>query len=269
MLMTGLFIATVTRAEEPRRIVTLGGAVTETVWALGAGDAVVAVDDSSAYFTPASDRPTVGYYRMISAEGVLSLRPDLVLASGESGPPEAVDHLRRAGIRFVTVTAAPSVDGCLERITTLAEALGRPEQGHALRASLLSALDSLPPAPVPAPRVVFIFARGAGTLNISGTGTAADAIIRLAGGVNAVDAYTGYRPMTAEAVVTANPDVIVMTTSGLAGIGGETALWQQPGLTATAAGRDRRIVALDDLLLLGFGPRLPEAMKSLREALTP
>lgn len=251
------------------RMVCLGGAVTETVWALGAGARVVAVDDSSTYPADAAALPKVGYYRMISAEGVLSVRPDLVLASVDAGPEQALEQIERAGVRVVRIPGTSSVSGCIQRILRVGEALGMAADAAALASSVEAELAALPPAPEQRPKVLFVFARGAGTLNIAGHNTAADAIIALSGGINAVDGYEGYRPMTAESVVVAAPEVIVITTSGLESIGGPPGLWALPGLSETPAGRNDRLVAMEDLRLLGFGPRLPGAVKELRAAFHP
>jgi len=268
MAVVALGLATWCVAAESR-MVCLGGAVTETVWALGAGARVVAVDDSSTYPSDAAALPKVGYYRMISAEGVLSVRPDLVVASVDAGPAQALDQIERAGVRVVRIPGGSSVSGCVERILAVGEALDATADAAALAASVEEELAALPPPPEPRPKVLFVFARGAGTLNVAGRNTAADAIIMLSGGINAVDGYEGYRPMTAEAVVMAEPEVIVITTSGLEGIGGASGLWALPGLSDTPAGRTGRLVALEDLHLLGFGPRLPGAVKALRAAFHP
>lgn len=252
------------------RVVCLGGAITETAWALGAGETVVAVDDSSVYPSENRALPRVGYYRMVSAEGLLSVNPDLVLAHEQSGPPEVMEQLAAAGVRVVRIPSSATVTGLLDRVRSVGAALGRREQAEAIAASLETTLAEVAAAVVePRPRVVFVFARGAGTLQVSGAGTAADEIIRLAGGVNAIEGFSGYRPLTAEALVAANPDVILATTSGLGSIGGPDALWAVPGVAATKAGEGRRVVAMDDLYLLGFGPRLPAAIAELREALIP
>ncbi|HMO03881.1 MAG TPA: hemin ABC transporter substrate-binding protein [Kiritimatiellia bacterium] len=263
-------VAVAAAASAQIRVVCLGGAITETVWALGRGDAVVAVDDSSVYPPGHAALPRVGYYRMVSAEGLLSVNPELVLAHEQSGPPEVMEQLMAAGVRVVRIPSSATVTGLLARVRAVGEALGRSEAGAALAASLEADLAAITAAaPSSTPRVVFVFARGAGTLQVSGFGTAADEIIRLAGGVNAIEGFSGYRPLTAEALVAANPDVILATTSGLGIIGGPDALWSIPGVAATQAGEHRRVVAMDDLYLLGFGPRLPAAIAELREALTP
>ncbi len=255
-------------AEPAPRIVCLGGAVTETVWALGAGDQIVGIDDSSSFPPAAMSLPRVGYYRMISAEGVISMKPDLILASEEAGPPEAMNQIQAAGISVVRLPGAATVSGCVARIRAAGVALDRVEAAEAMAVTIEEKLSaSITETNATPLRVLFVFARGAGTLNIAGQGTAADEIIRLSGGQNAVSGYQGYRPLTAESVAVANPDVVLITASGLGGLGGPESLWALPGLSAISAGREQRLVAMDDLLLLGFGPRLPQAVHELSEAL--
>lgn len=252
------------------RVVTLGGAITETVWALGEGARVVAVDDSSAFPDEAASRPHVGYYRMISAEGLLSQTPDLVLASEDAGPPEAMRQLEQTGVRVVRIPGTADATGCLARIRAVGAALDRSAAADQLATRLQRELtDVLSATSAVTPRVLFVMARGAGTLNVAGEGTAAHEMIRLAGGRNATSGYRGYRPLTAESVVAAAPDVILLTSSGLAGMGGPDGLRQVAGLSSTPAAAGGRIVAMDDLLLLGFGPRLPEAVRELKGLLHP
>ncbi|MCP5488484.1 MAG: hemin ABC transporter substrate-binding protein [Verrucomicrobia bacterium] len=251
------------------RVITLGGAITETVWALGEGHRVIAVDDSSGYPAETAALPKVGYYRMVSAEGVLSLNPDLVLASDQAGPPPALAQMDAAGVPVITVPGGHGVAACTARIRAVGKALDRSEAAEDLAASIEASLAALPPPGDHPPRVLFVFARGAGTLNVSGTGTAADEIIRLAGGINAVDAYEGYRPLTSESALAAQPEFILTTTSGLQSLGGADALLATPGLANTPAGQAGQVAEMDDLLLLGFGPRLPEAVAKLREILNP
>lgn len=263
-------VCTAATAGAEERVVTLGGAVTETVWALGAGDRVVAVDDSSSFPAAAAALPHVGYYRMVSAEGLLSQEPDVVLASDEAGPPEALRQVEQAGVRVVRITGSATVTGCLARIRAVGAALARDAEAAKLAADVEEALaGDGPVTATDTPSVLFVMARGAGTLNIAGEGTAAYEMIRLAGGRNAIGGYRGYRPLTAESVVAAAPDIILTTSSGLAGMGGVDGLLQVAGLASTPAAASRRVVAMDDLLLLGFGPRLPDAVRELRGLLHP
>lgn len=251
-------------AEAPR-ILTIGGPVTEIVFALGAGDHVVGVDKSSLFPAEATTRASVGYFRSFAAEGALALSPTLVLAMEGAGPPAALDALRAAGVRVELVPEAHDIAGARARVTHVAALLDRTQQGG----RLLSEMPKEPPPRLPeVPSVVFVYARGGGTLNVSGKQTAAHAMIELAGARNAIEGFEGFRPLTTEALVAAAPDVILMTEHGLASIGGAQGARALPGVALTPAGRSGRIVSVPDLLLLGFGPRLGSALDVLRAELT-
>ena len=257
---------------EAERILPLGGSVTEIVYALGEGERVVGVDASSVYPEAATEKPDVGYYRQLSAEGVLSLNPDLILALEGTGPPAVLDQLRSADVRVETIADEPTVEGAKQKIRRVAELLGRAEAGNELIAEMerqLAAARALREDADATPRVLFIYARGSGTMNVAGSGTSAEAMIELAGAENALTGIDGFKPLTAEAVVEAAPDVILMLTRGLDSVGGVEGVLEQPGIELTPAGENRRVVAMDDLLMLGFGPRLGTAVRTLTEKLHP
>jgi len=273
-LLLSLFIvwmALASPAGAAPRIVSIGGPVTEIVYALGAGVDVVGVDTSSTYPEAAAQLPQVGYQRRLSAEGVLSLQPDVVLATSDAGPPVALEHLK-AAVEVVEIPAVYTVAGAEAKIRLVAQTLGRKDQGEQLVETLrrdLAAAAAAVRQSRSQPRVLFLYARGLGTLYVSGTGTAADAMIRLAGGVNAVTEYEDFKPFTPEAVVAAAPDVLLMLARGLDSLGGVEGLLKLPGIALTEAARQRRIVAMDDLYLSGFGPRLGAAVKDLAIHLHP
>ncbi len=257
-------------ATDSSRIVTLGGAATETVYALGAGARVVGVDKSSLHPAEATKKPQVGYVRAFSAEGVLSLNPSVVIAMKSAGPKAALDQLRAAGVELVLLDEDRTIAGAKTRVVQTAAALGVEEAG----ARLVARIDEEIARAVEAagarkekPRVLFIYARGGGTLNVAGRDTGADEIIRLANGVNVMGSVSGYRPMTAEATVRAAPDVILVTHHGLSSLGGREGLFELPGLAFTPAKANDRVVVMDDLLLLGFGPRVGRAVSELAKAL--
>jgi iron complex transport system substrate-binding protein len=271
-VFTALATPSSARAEEPERIVSIGGAVTEIVYRLGGGGGLVAVDSTSLYPPEARALPNVGYMRQLAAEPILALRPSLVLAVEDSGPPAVLDQLRAAGVRLVVVPDPPSIDGVLQKITAVADAIGRAEAGERLRTRLAEQLTTLSTAvagTAERPRVLFLLSIGNGTPLAAGRGTAAAGIIGLAGGRNAVDGFAGYKPLSAEATVAAAPDVILLTAQGLAQLGGEAGLLRLPDIAQTPAARNGRIFAYDGLLLLGFGPRTGTAIRQLAERLHP
>lgn len=257
------------------RVITLGGDLSEIVFALGQGDKLAAVDTSSVYPPErVATLPKVGYVRQLSAEGVLSLNPSLILASQDAGPPEVVEQLRSAGVPFLTVPGGDSIEGAKEKISFIAQAFGVPERAESLNRQIdLDVLEArlyVDAARAEAkPKVMFIYARGAGTLSVSGAGTSAHAMIKLAGGENAVTGYEDYKPLTPEAAVAAAPDVLLFLTMGLESVGGIAGAAALPGLALTPAYESGRVIALDDLYLLGFGPRVGQAIKDLTRALYP
>ncbi len=252
--------------EDASRIITIGGSITEIVFALGAGDQVVARDDSSLYPPQVSGLQSVGYVRRLSAEPVLSLEPTLIITTEDAGPPEAVEQLRAAGVTFLVVPKADTVEGVIDKVKLIAQALRREAEGERVIAQIeadYAAAQALQAEMTSRPRVMFIYARGVGAMSVAGTNTSADTMIKLAGGENAVTEYEGYRPMTAEAVVASAPDVILLMTRGLESVGGVEGLLAQPGIAQTPAGQNRRIVAMDDLYLLGFSTRIGTAILDL------
>jgi iron complex transport system substrate-binding protein len=252
------------------RLVSVGGSVTETVFALGAGAQLLGVDTSSVYPPEATRLPKVGYQRTFSVEGVLGLRPTLVLLGPDAGPPAAIAQLREAGVRVHQLPEGHSAENARAKIRQLGGLLGKVAEAEALVQRLDRDLDrarALAAARRDRPGVLFIYARGAGAASVSGRGTSAATIVELAGGRNTVDSFEGFRPLTAESAIAAAPEVIVMPARGMDSVGGKAGLLQLPGISATPAARAGRIVTIDDLALLGVGPRMGEAALALATAL--
>jgi iron complex transport system substrate-binding protein len=249
------------------RLVTLGGAVSEIVAALGAGKQIVAVDSSSLYPLPLLLLPRVGYQRQVQAEGVLAQKPDAVILTADAGPPAALEQIESAGIPLHRLPSGPTLQDAQARITQAGELLGRSAEARALLATIDRELAEAKAAQsTPSPRVLFIYARGMGTLQVAGRDTAPDTMLALAGLTNAAADLTGFKPLTAEAVAATAADVLVLTTHGLSSIGGSDGALKLPGVAQTKAAAGRRVVAIDDLLLLGMGPRLGEGVLALQAA---
>lgn len=248
------------------RVITLGGSVTEIAFALGVGKNVVAADTSSYFPAAVNKLPKVGYQRRLSAEGLIALKPTLVIGTTSAGPATAIAQLRDAGVTVLILPDEHSPEGAKAKISALAKVFGKEVKGQTLTANLNRDLVKARGARlVNKPKVMFVYARGPQGAQISGSGTGASAMIKLAGGVNAIQGVEGYKPLTAEAAVAAAPDVILMLGRGLQSVGGPKGLAKMPGIAQTPAARNGRIVALDDLYLLGFGPRLGQAVADLRK----
>jgi len=247
----------------PTRIVSLGGGVTETLFALGVGDAVVAVDVSSIYPEAAVKRPKVGYIRATSAEGIASMKPDLVIASEALGPPTVKKQLEASGIRLALVPEAKSIESASARIRAIGALVDRKAQAETL-AKAVEAMAAKPNPKGTPPRVIFLFAHGGSGFQVAGDKTGAATMIAAAGAVNAVSGYEGYRPLTPESAIAAKPDIILVTARSLGAVKGPAGLWKTPGVALTPAGKNKRLVVMEDLKLLGFGPRTGDAIETLR-----
>jgi iron complex transport system substrate-binding protein len=262
--------ATSAQADDAKRVLAAGGSVTEIIYALGAEERLVAVDSTSQHPIAAQDLPDVGYFRKLSAEPILALRPDLILAVEGAGPPAALDQLRSAGVEVMVVQDEPTPEGVSAKIGQIAGVLDLRMEGEALAREVKMAFAELTQvidAENDPPRVLFLLSAGRGTPLTAGLGTAADAIIRLAGGVNAVDSIEGYKPLSPEAAIAAAPDVILCMDHTLEAIGGRDAILALPEVALTPAGEHGRLVSMEGLLLLGFGPRTPVAARDLARAL--
>lgn len=255
-------------AEGADRVLALGGTVTEIVYALGQGDRLVARDSTASYPPEAEALPDVGYVRALSPEGVLSVDPDLILAIEGSGPPETMEVLREAEIPLVTVPEGYDAAAVLRKITIVAEALDVPEEGAQLAAQVEVALASAVAAgrTEAPPRVLFILSMQGGRIMAAGSGTAAEGIIGLAGGINALEGFDGYSQVSDEAVLIADPDFILIMDRSGDHAADDAEIRAHTVLGRTRAAETGAIVRQPGLLLLGFGPRTPQAVEALSRA---
>lgn len=250
------------------RIVTLGGPVTEIVYAFGLGGNVVATDQSSVWPAEVHQKPRLGYFRQASAEGILSQNPTVIISLDGLGPDAVVEQIRATGVPIVVVPEVYTIEVAESRVELLGRELGRADSARAILARMrneIARADSQKSAE--RPRALFIYARGAGLVNVSGTGTSADEVMRLAGAENAFSDVEDYQALTAEAVADASPDVIIIPERGLESIGGVEGLMRQPGIAQTPAGQQGNIITVDDALLLGLGPRVGQGVAELAEKL--
>ncbi|UOQ54804.1 heme/hemin ABC transporter substrate-binding protein [Hymenobacter cellulosivorans] len=267
-LLLGLLLLSVaSRAAAPVRIVSLSGTVSEIICDLGLQSQLVGVDVTSTFPAALTKLPKVGHNRNISAEGVLALSPTIVVGTTESLKPEVVSQLKSAGITVQLFTQEYSVAGTKKLIQQVAATFNASAKAPALLQKLDADLVKIR-KPAKAPKVLFIYARGSGTMMVAGQNTPLEKVIGLAGGQNAATGFTDFKPLTAEALVAANPDVLLLFDSGLESLGGKAGLLQVPGVAQTNAGRTGRVVEMDGQLLSGFGPRLGQATAELASKLS-
>jgi iron complex transport system substrate-binding protein len=251
-----------------QRIVSIGGSVTEIVFALGQQDRLIARDRTSSFPAQALDLPDVGYIRALSPEGVLSVSPDLLLTLEGAGPPEAIQVLQSANVNIATIPDRYDAKGVIDKILAVGKALETEAAAKILagdvKAKLDGAVAQANASPVGnRPRVLFILSAQGGRIMAAGRNSSAAGIIEMAGGDNAMQGFEGYKPVTNEALISAAPDVVLMMDrSGNHAISDED-LFAIQALSVTPAGRDKRIVRMNGLHLLGFGPRTASAVTEL------
>ncbi len=252
--------------DAPQRIVSIGGSLTEIVYALGQEERLIARDTTSLFPSEALDLPDVGYMRALSPEGVLSVDPDMILTLEGAGPPEAVAVIKSASVPVVTVPESFDREGVLVKIDAVGKALGIEDQATELAASVdadLRAAEEAAAAIDERAKVLFILSMEGGRVLASGTGTAANGMIELAGGQNAITGYAGYKQLTDEAIVTAEPDVILLMNRGSEDAPTSTDLSSQPALAVTPAAQNGRVILIEGNYVLGFGPRTGAAAREL------
>ncbi|SFN28510.1 iron complex transport system substrate-binding protein [Chryseobacterium oleae] len=259
---------TETSAEVPRsnnKIVTLSGGVTEIVSALGHEKEIVGTDVTSTY--PETLKATakgLGHVRSMTIEPIMAVNPTLILASEKDINPELMTKIKSSGIKVEVFKQDYTVEGTKKLIADVAKAVGNTDY-QKLNDKIDADLKQIQPI-AKKPKVLFIYARG-NMLMVSGTKTPMDALISLAGGQNAVTDFEDFKPLTPEAVVKANPDVLFFFSTGLEGAGGNEGALKMPGVAQTNAGKNKKIIAMDGGLVSGFGPRLGEAALGLNKLL--
>jgi iron complex transport system substrate-binding protein len=248
------------------RIVIAGGDLAEIAFALGAGDRVAAVDSTSTWPPEAREKEQIGYVRRLASEGILAIKPDLVLAAYDAGPQIALDQLRSAGIRVAIAPEGKDVRGVAEKIRFVGRELGLAAEGDALASQVTTDLEAAiadAAKNTSRPRVVFLLSASETGLLAGGDGSSAGAIIEMAGGVNAVTGFDGYKLLSREALLQSRPDVLLMMNGSAHRSGGIDKVLDRPELLLTPAGQQRKAILMDGPLLLGFGPRTPQAVNEL------
>jgi iron complex transport system substrate-binding protein len=258
--------------ENPSRIVSIGGAITEIIYALGLESRIAGVDTTSVYPAEAlRDKPNVGYMRQLSAEGVLGLDPSLVFAMQGSGPKETMDILESAKVPLVLVPETFSEAGLLDKIRLVGRAMGADARAACLSAAVSNDLAQLRElrAKITKPvRVMFVMSLLNGRAMVAGHKTAANEIINLSGGINAIDSYDGYKMINDEAIVAARPDIVLSIGRSKDTLDAET-VFAHPAFALTQVAPNRAFISMDGLYLLGFGPRTAAAARDLSVKLYP
>ncbi|TGM74432.1 ABC transporter substrate-binding protein [Leptospira mtsangambouensis] len=251
-------------AETNSRIISVNGTVTEILYALKLESQLVAVDTTSYFPKQATSLPSVGYQRTLTTEGILNLKPTQIIGLESAGPPTTIQNLKDAGIPLHLFPDEFTLETPAKRVLEIGKLFGKEKEADVLAKNIKDQIQKLKINKTKA-KVLFIYSRNPSSIFISGTGTAADAMIHLSGATNVIHEFSEYKPLTSEALAKANPDIILMPEKSALGFGGEKAIWEISGMEFTRAGKEKNLIVVDDLLLLGFGPRLPLTLKTLNE----
>ncbi len=255
-------------ASKPLRIVTLGSAATETVVALGHGKQIVGIDSTSKGIVGGPAVKELGFYKKITAVGLLSVRPTLVIAIHDAGFPATFKQVERTNVRVVRLPRVASAEDGILQMQLIADAVGRSDDGQRMVAGIrrsLAALTARQNSRSSKARVLFIYARGAGAMLVGGRGTTAHAMIELVGGTNVAAAFQGYKPFSPEALVAEKPEILLMTTHGFDALGGMSGLKSHPVLSRTPAVMNGKVIARPARELLSFGPSFAQRAEALSE----
>ncbi|MEQ9519700.1 MAG: ABC transporter substrate-binding protein [Parvibaculum sp.] len=253
------------------RIVSVGGAITETLFALGLGERLLAVDTTSTFPVGVHSLPKIGYLRQLSAEGILAMKPDLLLLSSEAGPAAAVVQLTAAGIPLEKIEVGRSPSGVVAMIEAVGEATGEAVAAQSLSEGVAEQFDTLAAALPTGERksVLLLLAAGSGPLLGAGANTAASAIIGLGGGALVFPDMQGYKAVSLEPVLAADPDLIVLPSHVAMALGGPEGVAALDVVLRTRAGIEGQVAIIDSHYLMGFGPRAPQAAADFATLLYP
>ena len=277
VLCVGLLVShQAAAAELPQRWVSAGGALSEWVSALGGEAKLVGVDTTSQHPQSLKSLPSIGYQRSLSAEGILSLRPDILIGTEEMGPPPVISQVRSAKVQVELFSAQPDLPTLEKNVTHLGQLLGAESQAAQLLQSYQQQLDAQKARVAEAqtqqkaPGVLLLLGHAGGKPLIAGKDTAADWLLQQAGGHN-LATHTGYKPFSVESLASLDPEVLVFADRALTGEAAKAALFKEnPILNSSRAARTGRVLELDPTLLVGgLGPRLPAALKTLFDGFYP
>ena len=251
---------------EYNRIASAGGDITEIIYALGAGDKIIGVDSTSGFPDDVRNKEQIGYVRGLSAEGIFAIAPDLLIGADDMGPPNVIDNIKAAGLDVAVAPLGTGAGRVPAKIQFIGKTLGMDNEASQLikeyteqMHTLMQKKESL----TLSHKVLFILSVRDGAPIVGGRNTSANDIIELAGGTNVVTSFDGWKPMNAEAIIAAAPDLILMTGVHSDRLGGVETVLARPDIAQTPAGKAKNIVTMDAMLMLGFGPRTPIAVGQL------
>ena len=260
LVMFPSFLLTCELASNPSRITVAGGSITEILYFLNEEDKIIAIDVTSNYPKDVKKYPSIGYVRNLSAEGILSLNPTLIIGEDDMGPQNVINQINRTGVEINILTEKHSSEGIIEKIQCIGEIIGRKDKANLLikdkilpkkieldeLSQLLKDLDI---------KVMFILNMDSGSPIVGGRETSADGFIEMMGVKNAFNSFEGWKPVGIESIIKASPDYILISNRGAHSFGNIEMLNNHHAIKHTPAAKNNNIIALDGMEMLGFGPR--------------
>ncbi len=260
LVMFPSFLLTCELASNPSRITVAGGSITEILYFLNEEDKIIAIDITSNYPKDVKKYPSIGYVRNLSAEGILSLNPTLIIGEDDMGPQNVINQINRTGVEINILTEKHSSEGIIEKIQCIGEIIGRKDKANRLikdkilpkkieldkLSQLLKDLDI---------KVMFILNMDSGSPIVGGRETSADGFIEMMGVKNAFNSFEGWKPVGIESIIKASPDYILISNRGAHSFGNIEMLNNHHAIKHTPAAKNNNIIALDGMEMLGFGPR--------------
>ena len=255
------------------RITVAGGSVTEILYFLGSEDKIIAVDVTSNYPEEAQNFPSIGYVRNLSAEGILSLKPSIIIGEDDMGPPSVIDQIKRTGIDIYVIQENHTSEGIIDKIKCIGNIVGKKEKTSELIEDVINPLKNELDIKSNNPnldnvKVMFILSMDSGTPVVSGRKTSADGFINMTGASNAFKDFEGWKPVGTESIINAAPDFILISNRGAHSYSDLDKISEHPSIKYTPAALNGNIIALDGMEMLGFGPRTISSALKLSDIFT-
>ena len=247
-------------ANDVSRVTVAGGSITEIMYMIDAEDSIIAVDLTSNFPERARSHPQIGYVRALSAEGILSLDPTIIIGEDDMGPPAVLEQINRTGVEVAIISEKHNIAGIKSKIECVAKILNKKVEARELfDARLNPAIEKLNIASERVSekqtKAIFILGLQSGSPLIGGMGTSANGLIEMIGAKNVLSSFEGWKPVSTESIMMAEPDLILISNRGLSAFGDIESLRKHPALALTPAAKNNNIIAMDGMAMLGFGPR--------------
>ena len=270
VMLCGFAIATngCEKAADPSRITSAGGSVTEIIYLLNAEHHLIAVDVTSNFPPEAKELPSIGYVRQLSAEGVLSLDPTIIIGEDDMGPPSVLDQIKRTQVEITIIPEDHNIEGIINKIECISSVLGIDSEAI-INSTVVPKITKLNQLTQDSKKqkIIYILGMQSGSPLVAGNNTSGNGLIKISGGVNPFSTFEGWKPVGTESIIEASPDLIIISERGLKGFGTMEDLRMHPALYLTPASQNNKIISIDGMASLGFGPRTIDSAIQVSETL--